>query len=347
MKFKYILLLVLVLITVFVGGYSDVEKSVDMNVIIRANDDPNNFHFVIMGDRTGKEQVGVFSDIITKVNLMEPAFVLSVGNSIQGYTEDVNIINDEWDEFDEIISYLKIPFFKIAGNHDVSNQTMVGIYKQRYGRLYYHFTYRNVLFLFMDTDDPSAAIDSEVEKELDKEYKKLKDMISTQGNTQETMDFLKQYEEKRRNMAGGKISDEQYDYFKEVLEENTDVRWTFVLVHKPLWKQSSPPETWIKIEQLLSNRNYTVIAGHEHRHQYEIRNNRDYITMGTCGGGWIWPKTMPGVYHHILWVTMNDTEPVITNILTDGIMEKTDIRACKNIGPLWNKEFWHETSMQH
>jgi hypothetical protein len=43
---------------------------------------------VIVTDRTGGHREHVFRDAMPKVNLLRPAFVMSVGDLIEGYTED-------------------------------------------------------------------------------------------------------------------------------------------------------------------------------------------------------------------------------------------------------------------
>jgi len=49
----------------------------------------NNFQFAIVTDRTGGHRPGVFMEGIHKLNLLQPEFVMSVGDLIEGYTEDV------------------------------------------------------------------------------------------------------------------------------------------------------------------------------------------------------------------------------------------------------------------
>jgi hypothetical protein len=301
-------------------------KNISDNTIQGAYDNPANFHFVVMGDRTGKEQKGVFGQVINKINLIRPAFVVSVGDAIDGYTDDPNLVNRQWDEFDSLVANLKVPFFAVPGNHDMVNDMMVQIYQKRRHKTYFHALYKKVLFLFINTDDPSAAIDLQVRIELDKEKKKLKEIALQQGVTPQTIMLYKQFEQKERDASGSKISDAQFGYFKKVLADNNSVRWTFVVMHKPVWKQSTPPANWLELEKILGSRPYTVFAGHEHVNSYTLRNNRDYIVMGTSGAGGL-PDTLPGVYHHILWVTMDSNSPLIANLLADGILEKTDIRS--------------------
>ncbi|OHB55345.1 MAG: hypothetical protein A2Y12_11580 [Planctomycetes bacterium GWF2_42_9] len=322
MKVKSAFLLVCVCLSINISTFA---AEIPNEVKIKAVDNPNDFHFVVMGDRTGKEEKGVFEQIINKVNIMSPAFVVSVGDNIQGYTLDANSANKMWDEYDALISKLNVPFLKTAGNHDISNEMMADVYQKRFGSPYYFSVYKNVLFLFVTTDDPYlAALDGKSSKELDKEKQKLKQMAVTQGITPQSLMQLKKYEEKHRNVNGGRISDAQFEYFNQVLADYNNVRWTFVIMHKPLWKESAPPENWVKIENLLKNRPYTVFAGHEHINAYSSRNNRDYIIMSGSGAGGV-PKIVAGVYQHILWVTMNDKEPAIANLMADGILEKNYI----------------------
>src|SRR5262249_4393292 len=42
----------------------------------------------------------------------------------------------------------------VPGNHDLANKTMLGVWKEKFGRTYYHFVYREVLFVILDSEDP-------------------------------------------------------------------------------------------------------------------------------------------------------------------------------------------------
>lgn len=299
-------------------------------VKFQAVDSPNDFHFIVMGDRTGAEEKGVFSQIIEKVNMMCPAFVVSVGDNIQGYTDDPNKIYKMWEEYDSLIKKINVPYLKVAGNHDISNQMAADIYQEHFGSTYYYSIYKNVLFLFLNTDDPSAQIDPEISRELNKEKQELKEMAKTQGLTPQGLMKLQQYKDKHRNLSGAKISDAQFDFFSKVLAEHNNVRWTFVIMHKPVWKQTQPPENWGRLESILKKRQHTVIAGHEHINSYYRRNNSDYIVMSTSGAGGV-PKSLPGVYHHILWITVSGKEPSIASIMADGILQKSDIKPMADV----------------
>ncbi len=117
------------------------------------NNDPDNFQFAIVSDRTGHHRTGVFNQAVDKLNLLRPEFVLCVGDLIQGKIEDEKELNTQWDEFDSLVNALDMPFFYLPGNHDISNEVMMDVWQKRLGRTYYHFVYKNVLFLCLNTED--------------------------------------------------------------------------------------------------------------------------------------------------------------------------------------------------
>lgn len=122
------------------------------------NNDSRNFHFVVTPDHTGAHRSGILQKGIDRINLMQPEFVVSVGDLIEGYTLEQNDIENQWAEFNSSIKQLKMPFFYVAGNHDYTNQVMAGIWQQKYGADYYYFIYKNVLFLCLNSEDGVTAL---------------------------------------------------------------------------------------------------------------------------------------------------------------------------------------------
>ena len=108
------------------------------------NNDPKNFQFLILTDRTGGNRPGVFEQGIEKINILQPEFVLSVGDLIDGYTDDPLIVKEQWNEFDALIDKLEMPFFYVPGNHDITNKMMEDMWVERFGSTYYYFVYRDV-----------------------------------------------------------------------------------------------------------------------------------------------------------------------------------------------------------
>jgi hypothetical protein len=78
--------------------------------------DPNEFQFVIIGDRTGgANPQETFKLAMGQINLLQPEFVINVGDIIEGYSDDKTELNAEWDEIDTVINSLNMPFFRTPG----------------------------------------------------------------------------------------------------------------------------------------------------------------------------------------------------------------------------------------
>jgi hypothetical protein len=121
---------------------------------LKINDDADQFSFAIVSDRTGGHREKVFSKAVHQINLMQPAFVMSVGDLIEGYTLKEDVIAQQWDQFDGFVKQFEMPFFYVPGNHDLTNKTMVAKWGERYGKRYYHFTYKNTLFVSLCSENP-------------------------------------------------------------------------------------------------------------------------------------------------------------------------------------------------
>lgn len=115
--------------------------------------DPCLFQFAIVTDRTGGHRPGVFMDGVNKLNLMQPEFVMSVGDLIEGYTLDTIELRRQWAEFESFVDALQMPFFYVPGNHDITNAVMEEVWLKRFGATYYHFIYKDVLFLCLNSED--------------------------------------------------------------------------------------------------------------------------------------------------------------------------------------------------
>lgn len=236
--------------------------------------DPMNFQFVIVTDRTGGHRDGVFEKGIGRVNLLQPEFVMSVGDMIEGYTKDLNQIDIEWKEFNSYIDTLQMRYFYVPGNHDISNEVMREEWLKRYGRPYFHFVYKDVLFLCMDTNDGDGVM----------------------------------------------MSKDQVEYIKKAIAENTNVRWTLLFMHHPVWNYKEY-NGFSDIEAALKGRKYTVYAGHNHRYLQAIRNEANYYILGTTGGGSALRGPRFGEYDHVVWMTMTDKGPVMLNLTLEGMLD--------------------------
>ncbi len=278
-------------------------------------DGPEKFQFLVVTDRTGGARDGVFEDAAEKIDLIQPAFVMSVGDLVQGYTEDEDVLNAQWEELDAIVDDVDAPFFYTPGNHDWQNRAMAKVWTERLGKSFYHFRYKDTLFLVLNSE-----------------------LFDRKDAPWWRREWVQLFEEEQA---------EQLAYVKNVLAENADVRWTFVFTHKPYWRKrwmrsddpadntaEGPwprfdyvPPQWTEIEDMLDDRDYTMFAGHLHSYEFDDApqagpHTHDKIALATTGGVSSLRGVEYGEFDHMVWVTMTEDGPVIANLLQNGILPK-------------------------
>ena len=114
------------------------------------------------------------------------------------------------------------------------------------------------------------------------------------------------------------ITEEQMNYVINSLKENTEVRWTFIFMHHPIWTYDTN-NRFETIENVISDRKYTVFAGHRHRYHHKVRNEHNYYILGTTGGGSSLIGHRFGRFDHITWLTMTEDGPVFANLELQNI----------------------------
>ena len=247
----------------------------------------DSFQFAIVSDRTGGMRPGVFASAIPKLNLLGPELVMSVGDLIPGYTDDRALIQGQWDELDAIVRRLDAPFFYVAGNHDLTNETMNAVWHERYGPTHYAFVYRNVLFVCLN------SMDGGLHQVQEQQLAWLRQVLADHPDVSWTLLFL---------------HTPLWDRF-EGLEE-----------------QERESAQWQQVEAVLAGRRYTAFAGHHHRYIKHERNDHKLFTLATTGGVSSRRGPQYGEFDHVMWVTMTPDGPVVANLLLDGI-EDEDVRT--------------------
>ncbi len=246
---------------------------------LRLNNDPDEFRFALVSDRTGGHRSGVFSRAVEQINLMQPEFVLSVGDLIEGYTDNPERVAGQWKEFQSYVHKLQMPFFYVPGNHDLANPYMEQAWTEKFGRRFYSFNYRNVLFLVLSSEDNPG-----------KEGKE--GFVGP-----EQIEFVKKALEENANA-------------RHTIVAVHRPMWT---------QPNLPSNGWLEVEKALAGRKYTVFAGHIHRFRKFVRNGANYYQLATTGGGSRLRGLDYGEFDQIAWVTMKKDGPVIANVLLDGI----------------------------
>lgn len=276
---------------------------------------PDKFTFAIISDLSGGERDGVFSVAAEQIALLRPEFVVSIGDLIDGGTTNKDDFESEFDWFDKRAASMGVPLVRVGGNHDLTHPEVRRHWAERYGPRYSHFVYKNVLFLFMDSEDYAEDRMLEI---FDARLAAIK--LHEDGNHDAA---LSSEYYRMRERTTGKIGTDQAVYFEQVIADNPGVRWTFVFMHKPAWMNDGW-DAYANVESALTERPYTVINGHFHELQYHTRAGRDHIILGTTGG-----SQNPGSassFDHVSLITIGgkggDT-PSITHLRLDGILDKT------------------------
>ena len=237
------------------------------------SDDPDKFTFAIIGDKTGGgyDKWHVFDRAIDEINVLKPDFAIMVGDLIQGYTDDKAQVAVEWKEFWQHQSDLIIPFLPLPGNHDITNPMMYDYWQKHLGRTYSAFTYKDCLFLLLNTEEKHSQ---------------------PEGSEGWTATWF---------------GDAQVAYITDELAQHTEVRHTFVMLHKPAWLHED--SGWSQIEEALADRAYTVFAGHYHNLTLHTRNDRRYFVLGATGGGFTTREVREfGAFDHYSIVTVDGNE---------------------------------------
>jgi hypothetical protein len=270
------------------------------------------FTFAVFSDLTGGEREGIFEIAIAQLSLLRPEFIINVGDLIEGGTADLTEIERQWKSFDDRAAKATARVFYVGGNHDLTGELLQSVWQSRYGRRYYHFIYRNTLFLVLDTDDHSGERMQEILEARDHALR----VAETEGwDAFATTEYANMPEN-----AAGNISAEQSQYFKEVIAANPGVRWTFLFMHKSPWLREEL-STFTEIEDALDGRPYTLFNGHVHAYQHLKRRGRDYLRLATTGGVQL-PANGRSM-DHVTLVTVGAGEVDIANLLMEGILDKT------------------------
>lgn len=110
----------------------------------------NSFRFVLLGDRTGDVQTGVYEQVWKQIASENPAFIAGAGDSIEGVNDAT--AEDQWRQLKQILKpFDRYPLYLAPGNHDVWSTVSERLFQQYAGHpLHYSFDYGQAHFTILD-----------------------------------------------------------------------------------------------------------------------------------------------------------------------------------------------------
>jgi 3',5'-cyclic-AMP phosphodiesterase len=120
------------------------------------------FHFVILGDRTGETQPGIYERVLADATREKPAFVVSVGDTIQGLNDAT--AEAEWQQAERILApYRKFHLYLAPGNHDIWSESSERLFEKYAGHTpHYGFDYGLAHFTILDNSRTNGLTDDEM-----------------------------------------------------------------------------------------------------------------------------------------------------------------------------------------
>ncbi len=194
------------------------------------------FHFAVLGDSQFDDPVA-YNRLINDLVWLRPAFVIQVGDMIEGYS-DSSAAGAQWQRFKGQIEPLLgagIAFLPVAGNHDLygtqrmPNAELHALYERNWGSSYYRFDYRNSAFIVLNSDEPQAA---------------------------------------------KAISGKQWKWLQASLQRAQSSEHRFVFLHRPPDSLQQSAELH---ELFAEHQVHTVFYGHHHHYHYRKQDGVQYV----------------------------------------------------------------------
>ena len=251
------------------------------------------FTFGIFGDQTGTHDpvatLKVLEYATGEMNLLGPDLVMTVGDMINGYNQREAWLA-EMGDFMRVMNTLDMPWFPVAGNHDVywrgegrPENEHDADYERYFGPLWYAFEHKGCWFfaLYSDEGDPETG---------EKNFGKAACQVMSPQQTRWLTDTLKKAERAPH---------------------------VFLFLHHPRWTGGHYGDDWDRIHTILKKAGNVsaVFAGHTHRMKYNgKRDGIEYFTLGTTGGAMNEHNPPRGLQHHYDLVTVRKNEVLVTAI---------------------------------
>ena len=265
------------------------------------------FQFVIYGDRTGGNTAGLkfLRQAVDDTNLLDPDFVMTVGDMIQGYNRTKDWL-PEMKEYKEIMSGLNMSWMPVAGNHDIywdfrdparPNGHHEANYEKHFGPLWYSFVHKEQGFITLYSDEGNAETG-------EKSFR----------------------ENQLQNMSA-----EQMEFLQQALVKMESCEQIFVFLHHPRWLGGNYEGcNWPKVHKMLADAGnvVAVFAGHIHHMTYQGPvDGIEYYTLAATGGNISMDSPELGYLHHYNVVTVRENKFTVASYPVGTVIDPKDFKA--------------------
>jgi hypothetical protein len=204
--------------------------------LAQSRQDTTELSFVVIGHVRGSVDGArnyLFDELLDDVRALQPDLVFLTGDMIWGSYNSVNVsaetIEKDWNALDSALATLRVPVYRVPGNHDINDPVTREIYFRRYGRPPQTVDVQGVRFVLLNSA-----------------YVPPGDSLPR----------------KRRPYIGGVPLDrDQIAFLQQSLEPTDAYRHAFVFVHHTLWWDAAAP-WWKEVHpHLRSGKTRAVFAG--------------------------------------------------------------------------------------
>lgn len=226
--------------------------------------------FAVIADQTGGAMPGVYDSVLAEVARLDPDFVVTVGDHVEGYTgKDTTLLRTE---FEQVCAQYDSAFgprwrtgdflIPTPGNHDITQDEAEPAWRRFFGT-------------------PTRRVDRP-------------------GVTILSLDSSRPIGEQRLN-------DPEIRFLEREIPSIPDGVPVLVLTHKPWFSETLWRDRADRAHALFTKRgNVTVLTGHWHSYAYAPRDGVTYVVCGSSGGTMNGLGSSNGDFVGFIWGTIRD-----------------------------------------